>query len=161
MITTPEEEQVTLDQVRNQITLSEGELLRLQKLRASEEYSVAELVKEKKFHQDELDRLKTEGVVAEGAIDDIKKAHEVAQATITQADTVASDQQTEWDKLETAKHTHKKQVTDKQTELDRQGEALEAKQNTHANRVSQLNERQKVLEVREAKLKAFISELKD
>lgn len=51
-IEAPEEQaKVTLEQIKNQITLGELEIKRLRGLKAGEEYALAELVKSKQDHQ--------------------------------------------------------------------------------------------------------------
>ncbi len=54
-INAPEEQaKVTLDQIKNQITLGELEIKRLKGLKAGEEYALAELVKSKSDHQESI-----------------------------------------------------------------------------------------------------------
>lgn len=54
-IEAPEEQaKVTLEQIKNQITLGELEIKRLKGLKAGEEYALAELVKSKQDHQESI-----------------------------------------------------------------------------------------------------------
>lgn len=54
-IDAPEEQaKVTLEQIKNQITLGELEIKRLKGLKAGEEYALAELVKSKSDHQESI-----------------------------------------------------------------------------------------------------------
>lgn len=83
--------QQNLETINSRITLAESELNRLNKLVASENYTVSELVKQKKFEEDEIIRLRDEV----DKLDKIKKAMSSnildAENKISQAKTIEKE----------------------------------------------------------------------
>ena len=106
MITAPEEEILTLESVKNQITLGEGELKRLKDLSISETISIQELVKSRRFHQDEVAVLELNKVELENKIKELSRSYNEALGVIKEAKQVLAEQQVEWDKIRHAKDEH-------------------------------------------------------
>lgn len=144
MLNQPVQEQIDLENIKNQITLSEGELLRLKKLRDSEEYSVSELVKAKKWHEDEIERLKVELESKKTELEELESDKTAAQNTISSAEMVRTEllaEKTEHDRFVAEQ---KRDISQKHSEIDTRMRASELthQENMKKNDTLQDTERQ-------------------
>ena len=147
-ITSPEIQsaQEQLEQAKNRLTLHETELLRVQKLRIAEEYTIGELQKEKQELESKIDNFKLEHEKYTGLIDSekeilesIKKESEDLKKTISeQTEALNSEKQT-------VEET-KKVMQEAKLELEKER--------------SSIAERMKTLEESETKLKSVVEQLK-
>lgn len=83
--------QQSLETVNSRITLAESELARLNKLVASENYTVSELVKQKKFEEEELARLREDVSKLEKLKSSISTDLSDAQNKISQASAIEKE----------------------------------------------------------------------
>ena len=83
--------QQSLETVNSRITLAESELARLNKLVASENYTVSELVKQKKFEEEEIARLREDVCKLEKLKSSISTDISDAQNKISQASVIEKE----------------------------------------------------------------------
>lgn len=159
-ITAPIQEQVNLDNIRNQITLSEGELDRLKKLRISEEYSVSELVKEKIWHQEEISSLKYSEGETKNRIQELQHTLEDAKTIISTAESISTTLENQRNELEASKQRQEEELHTRHLTVRSKEDELEEKKQKHTDNVESLASRESDISRREQKIAAFISELK-
>lgn len=160
MINTPVKEQVDLEDLKNQITMAEGELKRLTELRVSEDYTVSELVKAKKWHQDEVSDLEKTAESKAVDIKNLEKEYQAALDTIAKSDSLKAELDLVRKVAEAEKSEAIASVADAREEVEKRSkEVSEAESDIDARR-NELDEREAKLEAKEAKFIAFVEDLR-
>lgn len=159
MIDTPHQEQVNLENIKNQITLSEGELQRLRELQESERYGIGELVKEKKYKKEEIDALNAEKSRIQEEIDSLSEQLEDASETILQAQEVKAQQEQGWSKLEAARQQQSETHNAKHNELSELQTSLASKEEVVQLAENDVIAREASVAEKENKIAALIADL--
>lgn len=161
MISTPEEDaKVTLEQIKNQITLGELEVKRLRGLTAGEEYTLDEVIKAKEAHQASI-------VEAQTQLDSHNAEIAKLQTEIDTLSGMLKSGEAERDKYATEKEVALKAVEESNSTLESNKAELEKVKAEVAKTQADIESREKTLSAREevfesnlAKIKEAVSEVK-
>lgn len=159
MISQPTQEQINIENIKNQITLGEGELLRLKGLQESENYGISELVKEKKYQEELVDGLHAEKVILEKEIDSLQTEKEDALRTINEANSVKSIHEDRVAKLGEEKKNHQARVNSDLSDLQSREDKLSEKETLHLKSKEEVAKREVSVKLREDKIAAFVVDL--
>lgn len=161
-IDAPEEQaKVTLEQIKNQITLGELEIKRLKGLKAGEEYALAELVKSKNDHQESIVSAQKQ-LQSHNA--DIKKL----QDEIDTLSNMLKSGKEELDRYEAEKTEAIRVIKESNATFQSNQEKIAKEKEDLAKTKADIEKREKILVEREksfefnlSKLNAIINELKE
>ncbi len=156
MINAPEQEQAAnkLEQIKNQITMGELEVKRLQGLAAGEEYKLSDLAKSKEDHQARI-------VEAQTQLNSHAKDLKALEDEISTVSKMLEAGRTEVADLEKRAKTAKALIQEsdlKLAEAQKQVGEVEAKV---ADAHQKLDEREKVVVAREANFKVKLARIKE
>lgn len=159
MLDQPQQEQIELENIKNQITLSEGELSRLRALRVSQEYTISELVKEKIWHSEELDRIRTEKETLEEDITKLQREIKIAHDIIESSTKVKEEFDRERRDLSKEKEEYQTLVNNKSQELARRESIVSTKEKNHLLEIEKLDKQKANISFKEAKITEFVKNL--
>lgn len=160
MINTPDDDLLTLEQVKNQITMGEGEVKRLKGLRDDLEGQVHELVKAKKWNEEEIERTVNE---LDAGKDELAKLHVQfadAEQVIAEAESIERAQQVAWDEIEKAKQESAQKLAEREIHVSTSEEAAQSHQDQLDQATKSLDEREQGIQAREARLQSLADELR-
>lgn len=139
MIDAPQKSIETLESINNRISMAESEERRLRNLKISLSQEIDELVKSKKWHEEEIERLGNELKTVKTELADKQTILAEARSVIEKADEVSAGQKSEWDKLNQAKSAHMEVMSQAKTELDAERNRLNEE---HSERLQTLIHRE-------------------
>ncbi len=161
MMNQPIKELVDLENIKNQISMSEGEVKRLRGLRVSEEYAIGELVKAKKYHEDEIERLKKTVQEAHAKVVALNNQLQEASETIDKAASVKEELRLERDKLTAERESHRKDVADSHDLLAERAAHIIEREAEAERRHNDLSEREAQVKEKESKIKTVLAQLSE
>lgn len=153
--------QTRLDTLKNNITLSEGEVKRLHSLRVSEEYAIGELVKEKKWHEEQIDEFISQKGALEREIGSLQASLNAAKQTIDEASGLKDQFAEKEALLNTRKESNEAYLAEKDEVLRKGLFDLRVQQQEYENNVAEFIKEKDEIDKKYEKILLFIQQVKD